>query len=71
MLSDEQLDAFRVQGTAVRVVRDHIEGNDVYGIVVAWNEEQVMIRKKSRRIVKLSRSYRYEPASEERSGPVE
>ncbi|MBJ6361586.1 hypothetical protein ACFOQM_09845 [Paenibacillus sp. GCM10012307] len=71
MITDEQLNALRVQGTLVRVVRDYMEQNDVIGIVVAWSEDQVMVRKKSRRIVKLSRNYRYEPALEERSGPAE
>ena len=68
MISDEQLDRYRVEGTQLRVVRDAIEANDVTGIVVAWDDEQVMIRKRNRRIVRLSRSYRYEPASEARSG---
>jgi len=68
MISDEQLDRYRIEGTQLRVVRDAIEANDVIGIVVAWDDEQVMIRKRSRRIVRLSRSYRYEPASEPRSG---
>lgn len=66
MVSEEQLDAFRVSGETVRVVRDEIEANDVLGIVVAWDESSVVIRKPSRRVVKLSRSYRYIPASEDR-----
>lgn len=61
-MSDKQLDHYRQEGIKVRVVRDEIAANDVLGIVVAWNEEQVMIRKPSRRVVKLSRSYTYEPA---------
>ncbi|GGG21998.1 hypothetical protein [Paenibacillus abyssi] len=71
MITDEQLDDLRVTGTKVRVVRDHLEMNDVVGIVVAWDDEQVMVRRPNRRIVKLSRSYRYELASEERGEPVE
>ncbi|CAM4307081.1 hypothetical protein [Paenibacillus tarimensis] len=63
MITEEQLDEYRVQGIQVRVERDDMEANDVVGIVVAWDEEQVMIRKPSRRVVKLSRSYRYVPAS--------
>jgi len=62
VVSDKQLDHYRQEGVKVRVVRDEIAANDVLGIVVAWNEEQVMIRKPSRRVVKLSRSYTYEPA---------
>lgn len=67
MISEEQLDSYRVDGTRVRVVRDGIETNDVIGIVVAWDEESVVIRKISRKVVKLSRGYIYEPASEPRT----
>lgn len=70
MVSEEQLDAFRISGETVRVVRDEIEANDVLGIVVAWDESSVVIRKPSRRVVKLSRSYRYIPAAEERHSGV-
>ncbi|MFF2886842.1 hypothetical protein [Paenibacillus sp. NPDC057967] len=69
MVSEEQLDAFRQSGETVRVVRDEIEANDVLGIVVAWDETTVLVRKRSRRVVKLSRSYRYIPISEERMSP--
>jgi hypothetical protein len=69
MIEDEQLDSFRVDGIPVRVVRDEIETNDVLGIVVAWNDEQIMIRKKNRKIVKVSRHYRVEPAAVERGNP--
>ncbi len=69
MISDERLDAFRQDGAMVRVVRDQLEENDVIGIVVAWDTDQVMIRKANRRIVKLSRAHHYELASEERSDP--
>lgn len=67
MITEEQLDLFRLNGTMVRVVRDQLEENDVVGIVVAWDEEQVMVRKANRRIVKLSRMYRYEPVAQKRS----
>lgn len=63
MISEAQLDEFRQSGERVRVIRDEIEANDVYGIVVAWDEESVLIRKPSKRVVKLSRNYRFEPAS--------
>ncbi|RJX41210.1 hypothetical protein D3P09_04275 [Paenibacillus pinisoli] len=69
MVSEEQLDAYRQSGETVRVVRDEIEANDVLGIVVAWDETAVLVRKRSRRVVKLSRSYRYIPISEERMSP--
>ncbi|MHA7963852.1 hypothetical protein ACX93W_06890 [Paenibacillus sp. CAU 1782] len=66
MVSEEQLDQFRQSGEKVRVVRDGMESNDVLGIVVAWDDSSVVIRKPSRRVVKLSRSYRYLSESEER-----
>lgn len=69
MVSEEQLEAYRQSGESVRVVRDEIEANDVLGIVVAWDETTVLVRKRSRRVVKLSRSYRYIPISEERMSP--
>lgn len=59
MITDEQLNEFRISGKQVRVVRDNMEQNDVLGIVVAWDDESVMIRKKSRRVVKLRREYIY------------
>ncbi|BBH19372.1 hypothetical protein Back11_07170 [Paenibacillus baekrokdamisoli] len=70
MISEEQLDLYRVEGTRIRVVRDGIEKNDVIGIVVAWDDESVVIRKVSRKVLKLSRSYVYEPASEPRTNVV-
>lgn len=60
------LNRFRQEGTKVRVVRDMLEANDVIGIVVAWSEDEVMIRKRNRRIVKLSRTYLIQPFSEPR-----
>lgn len=69
MITDEQLNQYRLSGEMVRVVRDNIEDNDVKGIVVAWNEEQVMIRRRNRKVVKLDRSYIYEPVDEPRSNP--
>lgn len=71
MISDEQLDEYRVAGTQVRVVRDEMEMNDVVGIVVAWDDDSVMIRKPSRRVVKLSRAYVYQPADAVRVSPTE
>lgn len=66
MVSDEQLNQYRVEGSKVRVVRDAIESNDVIGIVVAWDDSHVMIRRPNRRVVKLKRIYDYELASSTR-----
>jgi hypothetical protein len=66
MVSDEELDRYRLEGIKVRVVRDDQRENDVRGIVVAWDEEIVLIRKSNRNMVKLSRAYLYQPASEQR-----
>ncbi|MBY0201907.1 hypothetical protein NKT34_15830 [Paenibacillus polysaccharolyticus] len=66
MISDTELDALRLSGEKVRVVRDELESNDVTGIVVAWDDEQVLIRRQNRRVVKLDRSYRYQLFSEPR-----
>ncbi|WP_068619670.1 hypothetical protein [Paenibacillus tuaregi] len=66
MISDEQLDAYRLSGEKVRVVRDALPENDVRGIVVAWSDTQVMIRRPNRNIVKLDRNYTYQPAKEPR-----
>lgn len=66
MISDEQLDAYRISGEKIRVVRDGLESNDVKGIVLAWDESQVMIRRPNKRVVKLDRSYLYQPFSEPR-----
>ncbi|RXZ80163.1 hypothetical protein EBB07_19590 [Paenibacillaceae bacterium] len=62
MITEEQLDQYRLNGTAIRVRRDEHESNDVAGIIVAWDDTHVMVRKRNRRIVKLNRAYRYEPA---------
>ncbi|WP_248924956.1 hypothetical protein [Paenibacillus hamazuiensis] len=67
MISDEQLDQYRLDGTLLRVIRDANPDNDVRGIVVAWDDEHVVIRKRNKNMVKLKRSYRYQPYSEPRS----
>ncbi|AIQ57785.1 hypothetical protein [Paenibacillus borealis] len=66
MISDEQLDAYRISGEKIRVVRDGLESNDVRGIVLAWDESLVMIRRPNKRVVKLDRNYLYQPFSEPR-----
>jgi len=65
-MDEEQLDRWRVEGTRIRVVRDALEANDVIGIVVAWDDEYVLLRKPNRRVVKLGRGYRMQPADEPR-----
>lgn len=66
MISDEALNAYRLSGEKVRVIRDGLASNDVVGIVLAWDEQQVMIRRPNRRVVKLDRSYRIQSFSEPR-----
>jgi hypothetical protein len=60
VIGEELLNKYRVEGTKVRVVRDAEAANDVTGIVVAWDEETVLIRKGNRKLLKLSREYRME-----------
>jgi hypothetical protein len=66
VISDEVLDVYRVSGEKVRVIRDALKENDVVGIVLAWDDEHVLIRRPNRRIVKLSRSYKVQPFKEPR-----
>jgi hypothetical protein len=65
-ITDDRLDLYRTESTLVRVVRDASEQNDVRGYVVAWDDDHVLIRKRNRNVVKLKRSYLYQPASEDR-----
>lgn len=66
MISDEQFNEWRVEAIKIRVIRDADEANDIKGIVVAWNEDTVIIRKQNRKVVKLPRSYKYQPYELER-----
>ncbi|GAB2696764.1 hypothetical protein ACFQWB_12135 [Paenibacillus thermoaerophilus] len=66
MVSEEELEKYRIEGLKVRVVRDADPANDVRGIVVAWDDRHVLIRKPNRNVVKLSREYMYQPASDKR-----
>ncbi|MEY9092820.1 hypothetical protein [Paenibacillus sp. RC84] len=66
MISDEQLDQYRIDGTLLRIVRDADPRNDIRGYVVAWNESSVAIRKRSRKLVQLDRKYVYQPYTESR-----
>lgn len=67
MISDEQLDEYRIAGTLIRVIRDQNEENDIKGFIIAWDDEIVAIRRRNRKIMRLSRSYTYQPASEPRT----
>lgn len=71
MISDEELNEFRLSSEKVRVVRDAIEANDIRGIVVAWDDTHVLIRKPNRNVVKLDRNYIYRPAQEPRVSPAD
>ncbi|WEK55450.1 MAG: hypothetical protein P0Y55_05170 [Candidatus Cohnella colombiensis] len=66
MVNDEQLDEYRIAGTKVRIIRDALEQNDVVGIVLAWDDELVLIRRQNRRVAKVKRSYKLQPADEPR-----
>ncbi|MFD0695890.1 hypothetical protein ACFQZT_17565 [Paenibacillus sp. GCM10027628] len=66
MITEDQLDTYRIENTLLRVIRDVNPTNDVRGFVVAWDDESVLIRKKNRRVVKLSRGYVYQPYGDER-----
>lgn len=69
MISDEQLNEYRLSGEKVRVVRDALAENDIRGVVVAWDDTHVLIRRPNRNVVKLDRSYSISPAKEPRSFP--
>lgn len=71
MITDERLNELRESGERVRVVRDNLEVNDVKGIIVAWSDEQIMVRKRNRRIVKLDRNYLIQLESEPRQNPTD
>jgi RNase P/RNase MRP subunit p29 len=66
MITDDQLDQFREIGTKLRVIRDIDPINDVKGIVVAWDDHSVLIRKQNRKVIKLVRSYTFQPWEQER-----
>lgn len=69
MISDEQLDQYRVDSTKIRIVRDALEQNDVVGIVVAWDDTHMLIRRPNRRVVKVKRDYLLQEANEPRINP--
>ena len=67
MISDDQLNEYRISGEKIRVVRDGLESNDVRGIVLAWDDTHVMVRRPNRRVVKLDRNYIFQPYKEPRA----
>ncbi|WP_037282738.1 hypothetical protein [Saccharibacillus sacchari] len=70
MIDDAQLNAYRISGEKVRVVRDGLKENDIRGIVVAWDDTHVLIRRPNRNVVKLDRNYIIQPSKEERIDPL-
>lgn len=66
MISEQDLDKYRLEGTLLRVIRDTDKNNDVKGYLVAWDEKSVLIRKFNRKVVQLSREYRFQPFEMER-----
>lgn len=70
-MNDEQLDRLREESTKIRIVRDALEQNDVVGIVVAWDDEYVLIRKQNRRVIKIKRGYPIQLAAEPRLTSME
>ncbi|MEB3100186.1 hypothetical protein [Ferviditalea candida] len=66
MISEQELDKYRMDGTLLRVIRDADIGNDVKGYLVAWDEKSVLIRKANRKVVQLSREYTFQPFEMER-----
>lgn len=70
MISDEQLDQYRQEGIKIRVIRDADPANDIRGFIMAWDESTVLLKKFNRRVVKLDRSYTFQPSDQERISPV-
>ncbi|MOA44569.1 hypothetical protein D3C78_1668670 [compost metagenome] len=69
MMTDEQLNEYRISGEKVRVIRDAIASNDIRGIVVAWDDTHVLIRRPNRNVVKLDRNYIIQPSHDPRAWP--
>lgn len=66
---DNRLDEWRREGTKVRIVRDANPDNDIRGIVIAWNETDVLVRKQNRKVVKMARAYHFQPDDQPRELP--
>lgn len=62
MVTDEELNRFRLSGEKIRVQRDSDPQNDVRGVIIAWDEKYVILRKPNRNLLKLPRYYIYSPA---------
>jgi hypothetical protein len=65
VIDEQQLDEWRIAGTKVKVLRtpssdDALETKAIVGIVVAWDDEQVLIRKQNRKVVNVLRADRFE-----------
>lgn len=59
-ISDDRLNEMRLSGKLIRVVRDAVSETDVIGTVVAWDETDVLLRKRNRKVIKISKAYQYE-----------
>ncbi|MEY4480446.1 MAG: hypothetical protein RLZZ267_1124 [Bacillota bacterium] len=66
---DNQLDEWRRDGVKVRVVRDANPDNDIRGIVIAWNESDVLVRKQNRKVVKVAKTYHFQADDQPRELP--
>ncbi|WP_025680381.1 hypothetical protein [Paenibacillus massiliensis] len=66
MISEEELDALRVAGSKVRVIRDGVKANDVVGIVLAWDDQDILIRRPNRNVARVPRTYTVQLFSEPR-----
>jgi hypothetical protein len=55
------LNELRIAGKKVRVIRDAVPENDLYGIVIAWDATHVLLRKQNRKVVKVSKQYEIQP----------
>jgi hypothetical protein len=66
LITEEQLNRFRLSGEKVRVQRDQLPENDVRGVIVAWDEKYAVLRKPNRNLVKVPRYYIFTSAKEPR-----
>lgn len=66
---DNRLDEWRRDGVKVRIVRDANPDNDIRGIVIAWNETDVLVRKQNRKVVKLAKTYHFQEDDQPRKVP--
>ncbi|WP_028592179.1 hypothetical protein [Paenibacillus massiliensis] len=71
MISEEELDALRVAGSKVRVIRDGVKANDVVGTVLAWDDQDILIRRPNRNVARVPRTYTVQLFSEPRPEMIE